>query len=86
MNASIEYDGKPAFLLNGPTETKHFVAYETAAGFGVVPDGSKLTVCAWCDADKKITAAITEIGHEVSHGICKKCSDGLELPAAQINP
>ena len=29
-------------------------------------------LCAWCDADKKITKEYTDKGYRTSHGVCKK--------------
>jgi len=31
-----------------------------------------IQLCAWCDADKKITKEYIDKGYRASHGVCKK--------------
>lgn len=74
MNASLEFNGRP-------------VTFDARIGLATddtgepLVNGETLTVCAWCDQDKKLTRLVEAAGYQTSHGICQKCLDGLKLPA-----
>jgi hypothetical protein len=38
-----------------------------------------VSICAWCDPDKRLTKIITANGYSVSHGICKEHSKTVKL-------
>ena len=44
----------------------------------LVPPGSCLKVCAWCDRNKTLTGLLERAGHRVSHGICETCSVSMK--------
>ena len=73
MKSSLEFDGRPA--------TFNFKAgLATDADGQALVNGETLTVCAWCDQDKKLTRLVEAAGYQTSHGICRPCLDGLKLP------
>lgn len=73
MNASFEFNGRP-------------VTFDARIGLATddtgepLVSGETLTICAWCDPDKKLTRLIEAAGYQASHGICQKCLGGLKLP------
>ena len=78
MKSKLEFRGATAQYSNGK------VRYHLGNGFlqplPKLPD-CQVTVCAWCDPDKKLTRLVESAGYQTSHGICQKCSDGLKPPA-----
>ena len=68
MKHPIEYEGKQVWHgVSGAMIVREYKAVWLAAG-------ERLTVCAWCDADKTTTRQLQRLGFDISHGLCEDCA------------
>jgi hypothetical protein len=64
MIKSLEHNGQPCIF--NPD-----IGYVRTENFTALPAGTTLTVCAWCDPDKRETKKLIAAGYKTSHGICE---------------
>ena len=76
MTSPLEHNSKPATLVFSGN-----VARVMANG-AIVPLGSMVTVCCYCDRDKTITNELLDAGYKTTHGACESCAK-RELEAWQ---
>ena len=70
MNASLEFDGRPATF-------DAMIGLATDADGDALVNGETLTVCAWHEGQKKLTDLLKSAGYAVSHGMCEACEVGF---------
>ncbi len=73
MTTALEFEGRPATFND-------YAGLATDADGVALVNGETLTVCSWCDPNKKLTRLVEVAGYQTTHGICTKCLNGLKLP------
>ena len=70
MNSTLEHNDSPVFSIG---QLAFFRDQRTDGIPNLVSKGETLTICAWCDPDKRLTRAMKSF-YAVSHGICESCN------------